>query len=124
MGTKRNFKVRFHLAQGVNYMKWQIRDNEGNVIYLEPSEVSLSLHNCKLINRPSTAKKIHEGANKSVCAWVECEGYTINTPPTIVDNYILTYNPRVAPNWNLNGNNVDGQIFEEIETLDRSLHLV
>jgi len=123
MGTQRNIKVRFHLAQGVNFMKWQIKDNKGNVIYLEPSEVSLSLHNCKLVNRPSTAKKIHEGAHKTVCAWIECEGYNINKPPTVVDNQIVTYNPRVTPNWVLNGENVDGVIYEEIETLNRALHL-
>ena len=124
MGIKRNIKVRFHLAKGVNYMKWQVKDSDGTVLFFEPSEVSLNLHNCKLRNRPSTATKIYQGANKEVCAWIECEGYHVTTPPTTVDNQIVTYNPRVTPNWVLNNENVDGNIFEEIETLNRSLHLV
>ena len=105
-------------------MKWQVKDSEGNVIFLDPKEVSIKLHNCKLVNRPTTAKKIHEGANKEVCAWVECESYNVDVPPSVVDDYILKYNPRVTPNWDLRGENVDGKIFEEIETVNRSLHLV
>ena len=67
------YRVRFHLGRGANYMKWQVRDSNGGVRYYDPESVRQVMLNAKLHNRPNVAKKICEGANKTVCAWVECE---------------------------------------------------
>ena len=132
MQTKRTFKVRFHLAKGVNFMKWQIKNElTGTVIFLDPSEVSLRLRNCFLRNQIGTAKKINEGANKSVCAWVECDSYELETKTTIKLGYKLAYNPKETPNWSLDniesfwhGENIDGKTFKEVLTSNRSLYSV
>ena len=50
-------KVRFHLAKGENYMKWQVKDANGDVQYLEPEQVSIKMYGCKLINQRGTAEK-------------------------------------------------------------------
>jgi len=115
------YKVRFHLAKGKNYMKWQITGtnesptsiNNKIVFYADPEEVCLYMLNSKLVNHHSTAQKINCGANKSVCAWIECENLVIYRDDTAGGkaniNYInkvvrkthmkLSYNPRVTPNW-------------------------
>ena len=120
---ERQYKVRFHLAQGVNFMKWQVRDSEGNVNFYDPNTTSLRLRNCKLVNRPSTAKKIHDGANKEVCAWISCESVEVNRKSN-AEGMRLSYNPKVTPNWVMGGENVDGQEIDFIITKERSLYSV
>ncbi len=122
------YKVRFHLSKGVNYMKWQVRDNEGNVQYFEPSEVSLKLKDCKLKNQISTARKIHNGAHKAVCAWVECESVEVIDTVDVDGLGQLSYNPQTTPNWVLrnerstsNGKNIDGCSFDEVVRSNRNL---
>ena len=93
-------KVRFHLAKGENFMKWQVKCGD-EVEYYSPSVVQLQLENCKLRNQPSTAKKIHNGANKTVCAWIECDKVTVHP---LADGFpdaqdFLYYNPKVRPYW-------------------------
>ena len=131
MGTRR-YKVRFHLAQGVNFMKWQIKDTaDGHVSYYYPSKASLRLKNCKLVNRPTTAQRIHDGAHKTVCAWIECESVEAEIPKRVTKGFKLSYNPRVKPNWELqnqdsmwHGENIDGKEFGEILSSNRSLYSV
>jgi len=122
------YKVRFHLAKGENYMKWQITGDaspnkpSGKPFYCDPSTVCIQMINAKLVNHVATATKIKCGANKTVCAWVECENLVIYRDDTAGGranmNYInkifpnthmkLSYNPRVAPNWvGHNGTNMD-----------------
>jgi hypothetical protein len=118
---KRNYKVRFHLAKGKNFMKWQVRSINGEVSYYDPFKVSLRLSNCFLRNQLGTSNKIFLGANKTVCAWVECESVSIESIGD-AEGCHLRYNPKVEPNWTLEGKVVDGQEFNEILSYNRSLY--
>lgn len=99
-------KVRFNLGRGANFMKWKVQYPNGVVEYYTPSEVQLLMKGCQLRNHKGVAKKIFEGGEKVVCAWVLCDDITIidhtfTQFDTICDK--LKYNPRVQPNWLLNG---------------------
>ena len=118
------YKVRFNLGAGENFMKWKITDPEGNHTYHEPSEVVLKMTGCFLRNQKATANKIHNGAEKSVCAWVEAkEVKVLNQRQLQVAFDKVSYNPRVTPNWEMNGENVDGKTFEAMVSINRGLHL-
>lgn len=118
------FKVRFNLGKGVNFMKWKVTYPSGAVRYYEPSEVVLKLKNCKLVNRKGGAKKIFEGANKFVVAWVEADEVTVLKQTQLQVAFDkVSYNPRVTPNWVLNGEDVDGQEFEAMVSINRELFL-
>lgn len=96
------YKVRFHLAQGENFMKWQVKNvRTGDVEYLEPEKYTIAMHVCKLRNQKATAEKINEGANKTVCAWIECEKVLITKreiPESPID-WELRFDPRIKPQW-------------------------
>ena len=69
-------RVRFHLGKGKHFRMWQIKgkDSEGKWLktsYFPPEGTTVVMYGCKLVVRERAAQKIHEGANKSVCAWVE-----------------------------------------------------
>lgn len=126
------YKVRFHLGKGPNYMKWQVTgscENPNKIsktkpFYLDPEKVCLYMLNSKLVNHTATAQKINCGANKSVCAWIECENLMIhryeNNLGKAACDYIcekiansnpeLFYNPKTVPYWRCKNNeNMDGQ---------------
>ncbi len=114
--------VRFNLGAGVNYLKWKITSPLGVVEYLDPNKVSISMYGCKLVNQKSTAKKIHDGANKSVCAWIEAA--EVHIGHCSIDTSLLTkvsYNPRVTPNWVMNNENVDKHLIDALITQGRSI---
>ena len=67
------YKVRFHLGAGENFMKWQVKSPDGTVKFYKPEEVGILMTGCFLRNQKGTAEKIHAGANKTVCAWVEAQ---------------------------------------------------
>ena len=121
------FKVRFHLAQGENFMKWQVKLPNGEVKFYEPSEVSIRMFGCFLRNQKGTAQKIHDGANKTVCAWVECDDVVVMP---VEDELVsemeeftrVSYNPRVAPNWVCQGENADGKEMTFLISEGRSLY--
>jgi len=121
------YKVRFHLARGANFMKWQVTDPEGNRNYFEPTNGSLALFGCTLRVHPSAARKIHGGANKSVCAWIECEHLQVSSrivPMTIFDTRI-SFNPKKSPHWlSDDGNKKDGDFIPLIVTNDRDLFVI
>lgn len=100
---KRRIRVRFHLGRGEHYRQWQVRWEDGRVVYYKPEDWVLVMHNCKLRNRRSVADRIHAGENKSVCAWIMCE--SVGLYPTAVYPRLhstgseVTYNPRVRPYW-------------------------
>ena len=120
---KRQFKVRFHLGNGENYMKWQIRDNEGNVNYYNPEEVSLKLEDCFLRNQLGTSTKIFKGKiKKTVCGWVECSNVVIREAQEVKGVH-LKYNPKKSPHWWLNDEIVNGQSFSEIVSSNKSLYV-
>ena len=121
------YKVRFHLARGANFMKWQVTDPEGNRDYLDPTDGTLALFGCTLRVHPSAARKIHGGANKSVCAWIECEHLQVSSrivPMTIFDTRI-SFNPKKSPHWlSDDGNKKDGDFIPLIVTNDRDLFVI
>ena len=93
-------KVRFHLAAGENFRKWQIKQGE-TVSFYSPDEVHIVMEGCKLRNHLNVAKRIFDGGNKEVCAWVECDHVAIKKRGELaVDKGSpVSYNPRIAPYW-------------------------
>ena len=121
---KNKYQIRFNLGTGENYMKWKITSPKGNVQYLEPTEVTIFMENCKLVNQKASATKIYEGANKVVCAWVEADNVTTyhKMPNDFVEGgKAVTYNPRVTPNWVMEGADVDKQNVGDLITIDRNI---
>lgn len=121
-------KVRFHLAQGENYLKWQVKaeTKEGvNTSYYDPEERSLIMYDCKLVNQRGTAEKIMGGENKTVCAWVQCEGISVFHPKLMREEEVepIFYNPRTAPYWrDKDGNDIDGERIKCIISKGRNLY--
>jgi len=131
------YKVRFHLGRGKNFMKWQVTSNlntgDGTgakhiVSYINPEENQLAMLGCKLSLQPTAAQKIHDGANKTVCAWIECETVQVLEVNRIKPNeqdYRIKFNPRQSPNWTDGYNNVvSGNEYEILFTNDRTLWVV
>lgn len=131
------YKVRFHLGRGKNFMKWQVTSNlntgDGTgakhvVSYVNPQENQLAMLGCKLSLQPTAAQKIHDGANKTVCAWIECESVQVLEVNRLKPNeqdYRIKFNPRQSPNWTDGYNNVvSGNEYEILFTNDRTLWVV
>ena len=123
--TKRTFKIRFHLGAGENFMTWRVEDTATNhVHFFNPNNYELKMDNCKLYNHKSTAEKIYDGANKTVCAWIMAERVDIrykSSDEPDADKR-LTYNPRVATNWmDSDGNNIDKAEFNSLATSGKKL---
>jgi hypothetical protein len=121
------YRVRFHLGAGAHYMHWQITHPDGSVTYHAPSTCTLTIRQGRLRNQPGTAARIHAGANKTVCAWIEAEKVDVKTDIGSLRHarYMVAhgsrhaaYNPRVAPHWVLDKRNVDGRRFPVIFTAD------
>mgnify|MGYP003626932344 FL=1 len=131
------YKVRFHLGRGKNFMKWQVTSNlntgDGTgakhvVSYVNPQENQLAMLGCKLSLQPTAAQKIHDGANKTVCAWIECEAVQVLEVNRLKPNeqdYRIKFNPRQSPNWTDGYNNiVSGNEYEILFTNDRTIWVV
>jgi len=122
--AKNKYQVRFNLGVGENYMKWKVSHPGGEVNYYEPTEVLIMMSGCKLVNHKGTAQKIYDGANKTVCAWVECDGVkVIDKAVTSSDARKVCYNPRVTPHWVLDNEVVDKGTFDELFTVGRSVRV-
>lgn len=111
---KRKFKIRFHLGAGENFMKWRIENiDDKTVLFFDPSDFNAIIKDGKLYNQKAAAKKINEGANKTVCAWIMATDYKITK---LFDNEIqseVKYNPRQTPHWTNNeGENLDGKEYK------------
>jgi hypothetical protein len=112
-GTKM-FRIRFHLGLGKHYKSWQI-SNKSEKIFIRPEEYSLIMYNCQLINKKNIAKKIFQGQNKTVCAWVLCERFELS--PILNIKNLIYYNPRIAPHWtDEQMNDLDNLKFEKLYT--------
>lgn len=101
-------EVRFHLGRGQNYMKWQVRIKQGartvDIYYYDPKEYQLEMTGCKLVNKVSKARKVHEAGVKDVAGWVSCEEITLTKID--VDNLErLFYNPIVDVHWRRGSDN-------------------
>lgn len=110
-------RVRFHLGAGKNYMQWQITHHDGRVTYHDPSTSTLTIWQGRLRNQRGTAERIHAGASKTVCAWIEAEKVDVDRGVSaVMGGTQASYNPRVAPHWLMNGQNVDGRRFSLLTT--------
>lgn len=124
----KRYRVRFHLARGDNYMKWQVFDRESNTKdYFDPDFKSILMKNCELGNQPATAKKIYNGDNKTVCAWISCDSYqVVDNDRFKMDTRALThykYNPKKNPHWFTDTHdNRDGLKFDTMITQDRAVY--
>ena len=131
------YKVRFHLAKGVNFEKWQITDlDTKEVNYYDPLMVSLNLTKCKLKNSKATANKIYCGQNKTVCAWIECEEVVIDFLVKRYEDYReytdynfksvepISYNPKTHPYWvNSIGTDIDGNTYGGLKSINRQVFI-
>lgn len=97
----KRYKVRFHLARGDNYMKWQVTDSQQDTkSYFDPNLKSIVMRDCILGNHPKTAMRIHNGENKTVCAWVSCDDLAVvDTIPLSSTMTQYKYNPKKNPYW-------------------------
>lgn len=125
---KRKIRVRFNLAKGPHYMKWRIENRTTKFVrYYDPSEFQLVMHDAKLRNQPATAKKIHAGAHKEVCAWIDCARVTVvnilSLDFDMMVNATLSYNPRKAPYWiAADGTNVDNKEYKRLVTFNKFVY--
>ena len=110
MAKSSNIKVRFNLSAGKNYMKWKVEYPDRKPEYYDPKEFQLVLGGCVLKNHKTTAQKIHDGAHKTVCAWVLCQMISIHKAGDVATEGLpqIKYNPRVRPNWMWDEEVMDG----------------
>ena len=92
------YRVRFHLAKGANFMKWQIRQGK-KVVYIDPAQHKLEMLGCKLVNKINKAKQVHKRGVKDVAGWVECDDVVINDEIGVDNLERLFYNPIRDPQW-------------------------
>ena len=124
----KRYRVRFHLAKGDNYMKWQVFDRQDNEkSYFDPDFKSILMKNCELGNQPATARKIYNGDNKTVCAWITCDDYqVVDNDRFKMDTHALThykYNPKKNPHWFTDTHdNRDGLKLDTMITQDRAVY--
>ena len=125
MKNLKRYRVRFHLAKGEHFMQWQVFDKKNNTKeYHDPETCSIIMRNCMLGNQPATAKKIFNGDNKTVCAWVACEEVVVvDSVPSLNRMEHYKYNPRKNPHWFTdNTNNADGRKFKVMVTNKRKVY--
>jgi hypothetical protein len=80
---------------------------------------------CVLKNQKTTALKIFEGANKTVCSWILCDEVEIINNPGLIkanDSERVSYNPRVVPNWMFRGSIADGMRFNRLVSLGNKVY--
>jgi hypothetical protein len=118
---KLKYKVRFHLAKGQNYKKWQVK--YGDIItYYDPDKYIIMMYNCKLKNHKTVARQIFAGMNKTVCAWIECDDICITQKLSLVGNPSeVKYNPKENPFWTINGQDSDNKTFNVLHTYERKV---
>lgn len=121
-------KLRFHLAKGANFMKWQLTTTAGNKVYRDPQTFQC-FQVGKLKNQKGTATKIHQGANKTVCAWIEYSSdplsFKTGMTKEVISNFKkVYYNPRKLPYWHDEaGNNLDNQT-GTVAVIDKQIYLL
>jgi hypothetical protein len=114
-------KVRFNLGRGDNYRKWKIEfPDDRKPIFLDPWKTQLILKDAILRNRKKSAEKIHSGANKYVCAWVDCSDVLVGKFEVDEDSEVK-YNPRVLPYWVEDGKDVDGKSYDTLITKENKI---
>ena len=132
---KGHYTLRYHLGRGANYKKWQLKQMSPvgkfavSTEYHDPDGFMMLLYNCKLRNHGTVAKKIHDGMNKTVCAWIEFEEYhTVkgtHVPRVLMEQTETkyTYNPRKHPHWTTaNSDNEDNAVIPVMLVNKRDLY--
>jgi hypothetical protein len=124
MSKARPFKLRFNLSPGPHFMHWVIV-YENTKTFVKPDVCTIAMSDCVLKNQPATAQKIFDGADKSVCAWIECKHLAIYDPMSgCDDDKCVGYNPRIAPYWRDSTNtNIDNAHYDSIVSIGRSLQV-
>lgn len=120
-------KVRFHLAKGPNYQRWQVRKGDREPVYYDPEDVILEMYNAVLRNQRKTAERIYDGQNKTVCAWVECDHLVVKRrhQHAIPDTAgFCHFNPRRRPHWfDKRENDLDNQSYSMLATFGRLIFI-
>lgn len=116
------YRIRFNLGRGPKYKKWKVTSPDKTYQYYDPNEISFILINAKLKNNISTSQKIFNGANKRVCAWIECENIKINYDDLKGDE--IKYNPRVQPYWEKSNINIDNMEFDYLFTQKNKIYQI
>ena len=127
MKNLKRYRVRFHLARGDNYMKWQVFDKQNNTKdYFDPDSNCILMRGCVLGNHPATAKRIYDGENKTVCAWVACDEVTVVGRVSLSSISKLThykFNPKKNPHWFTDtAKNCDNRKFSVMMTNKRKVY--
>lgn len=103
---KTHNEVRFHLAAGENYRKWQVKVLMGRwqvrVYYLDPSMHRLEMRGCRLVNKINKARKVHDRGVKDVSGWIRCDEVLTSEAP-VEGLERLFYNPIKDVNWRREG---------------------
>ena len=116
------YAVRRNLRKGEKFGWLQVHETVGKGaikkgskdVFINPAKHSLEMTNCYLHN---SLAKIHAGMiHKERCAWIVCESFKIVKQESATGEEI-SFNPRIAPHFILNGANVDGQRFAQLTTL-------
>lgn len=123
------YKIRFNLGRGKNYKKWKIVNPDKTIQIIDPRDFNILLMNATLCNNKKSALKIFNGANKSVCAWIEAEEIMIQSSNNKFIEGIdlkeeISYNPRVKPYWQYKGGDCDNKNFESIITKENKVFIV
>jgi len=121
MSKVKRIKVRFNLGAGKYYKHWRVEYPNGDVQYIHPDSCQLHFIDAELRNGKKTSQKIFYGGEKVVCAWVLCEELRCRDTTYGLNGDAVTYNPRVTPNWVINGVNADGNKFGFMYSLGNKL---
>lgn len=121
----KKIKVRFNLGAGKNYMKWKVTDKDGNNVYYDPNKVQLVMEGCVLKNNKKIAKKIFDGSHKMVCSWISCDNIKIMSEISDIDTTRqVKYNPRIQPNWVLDGIIIDDCEYPLLSTHNKNVYII
>jgi hypothetical protein len=79
---------------------------------------------CVFKNYKKVAKKIFDGGEKVVCAWILCKNIEVYSGKWFKDESMrVRYNPRVQPNWLLDGHIMDNDGVPQIHTIDYGVYI-
>lgn len=125
------YKVRFHLAKGKDYKKWQVVFPDGSKHYYSPQEYTLILTDCKTRIQRAAATRIYNGANREVCAWVDCKNIDIKKcdfSQETLDRYLyqseeLAFSPKDCIDWtsSIHDRPINNTEYARIETYSKLL---
>ena len=101
------YRVRFHLAAGPNFRRWQVRGPGRSVVYHDPDSVSLILRECRLVVRPAAAARVHAAGVKDVCGWIAAESVEA-VAPFEAAGASVKFDPITSVHWYVGGMVADG----------------